>query len=184
MMTPQQFAEGLGWLSEMAFAPEKDPATDQGRAWLARLTSALAEMRATGEEWVTVCRQANARGGSHPTSGELARLIGEQRIESAREARETEYRDRRLIDAARPNESSGWSHGRSLTADYRAVCDLVRRGHRGPESGESYTAAVMREERERQDAEERGREYRPRVYGPSLEAQPNPMQRRVAEVQR
>lgn len=177
MMTPQQFAEGLGWLSEMAFGPDKNPATETGRAWLSRLTNALAEIRATGAEWVQVCRDANARGGNHPTSGELARLIGEARIERAREERETEYRDRKLIDPSRPNESAGWSNGRSLTADYRAVQDLVRRGHPGQSSGESYQSAVMREERERAEAEERGREYRPRVYGPSLEAPTNPMRR-------
>lgn len=78
-----------------------------------------------------------------------------------------------FIEPGSVTEPAGWSSRRSLRADYQATLDLVRRGHPGKGSGESYMAAILREERERADAEERGREYRPPIYGRSLEAPGN-----------
>lgn len=178
MMTQEQLTEAVAWLADLPNAVDLRPSSPVARGWLGRLGTEAIEAHVTGADIVAACRQiARTPGAFFPTPGQIVTAAHEARVERAREERETEYRDRKLIDPTRPNESPGWSNGRSLTADYRAVQDLVRRGHPGQSCGGSYTAAVLREERERQDAEERGREYQPRVYGPSLEAPTNPMRR-------
>lgn len=180
-MSPEKLMEGLGWLSELSFPPSTDMATPAGRAFLGRLSTSLAELRVTDEEWVAICREANRRGGNHPTSGELARMVGELRVEAAKEARESDWRGQRAItfDPSAVNASAGWSNGRSLRRDYGATLDLVRRGHPGQSSGEGYMAAILREEGERREAESSGERWAPPRYGPDLSAGRSPLERLV-----
>ena len=75
---------------------------------------------------------------------------------------------RRLPEWSDPalHPPDGWTRGRDMGEVAAAVQGLVRRGHLGAQGGEGYVVAVLREERERADAEARGERYRPRTYGP------------------
>jgi hypothetical protein len=62
---------------------------------------------------------------------------------------------------------------RDQAAFHRLVVDIIERGHSGPEGGEPYVAAVLREEREEAEAKACGATYRKRRYGPSLVGNPD-----------
>lgn len=177
MLTPASVREGIGWLSDMPNAPDVDPSSESGQAWLARLFAELAAVSATGEELTSTCRaMARKAGAFHPTPGQIAQAVLERRSELARAARETEWRAQRdsgLMSVA-PREVGGGAQvasgfgQRDQEAFFKLVTGLVERGHPGPEGGEPYVAAVLREEREQEEANARGEAYRPRRYGPSL----------------
>lgn len=180
MISPHELNEALAWLSDLPNRPDLDPDSEAAVAWVGRLMAELQEVRATGPALIAACRAISRRAGQfYPTPGQIAEEVRTRLLEAVKAQRETEWQQHKQLihDPDLRNEGPGWSHGRFLTADYRDVQDLVRRGHAGRESGEGYMAAVLREERERADAEAAGREYVPRRYGPSLEASTNPMKK-------
>lgn len=91
-------------------------------------------------------------------------------------ARDAEWRAQRIAEPLRvePREVGGGTQvppgfgQRDQAAFYRLVVGIIERGHPGPEGGEPYVAAVLREEREQAEANARGETYRLRRYGPSL----------------
>jgi len=177
MLTPTSVREGLGWLSDMANAPDCDPSTVAGQAWLSRLFSELAHVSATGEELTSTCRaMARKAGAFHPTPGQLAQALLERRIEVAKAERANEWRGQleRGPSLVAPREVGGGAQvptgfgARNREEFYGLIVGIIERGHKGPEGGEPYVAAVLREEREQAEANTRGETYRPKRYGPSL----------------
>lgn len=175
MLTPASVREGIGWLSDMPNAPDCDPSTVAGQAWLSRLFSELAHVSATGEELTSTCRaMARKAGAFHPTPGQIAQALLERRIAVAKEERAHEWRGQIGPAPIAPREVGGGAQvpqgfgQRDQSAFGRQVVNLIERGHQGPEGGEPYVAAVLREEREQEEANARGEVYRPRRYGPSL----------------
>ena len=160
-MNQNELTEGLGWLSELAFPPETNPATVEGERWMRRLTAEMLEIRPTGEEWIAACRHFNRKGGSHPTTGELAQRVKDDRLARTMSRREIEWEELRR-SRIEPGEGLA---PRAMVADYAHVLDLVRRGFDGP----GYLDRV----REEQRTGER------RHYAPSLEAPGNPVRRLV-----
>lgn len=168
--TPTEVVEALRWLLDLPGATNVDPNSPAGRSWLQRLGVELAEASVTGPELIEAARVLARRDGQFfPTPGQFVAAAVAQRLERAREERETEHR--RLpaattpAEGAYPNEPLGWTRGRRLTEDLERVHDLQRRGHRGQEQGERYMAAVLREERERAAA---GASWVPPRYGPPV----------------
>lgn len=172
-MNRQEILAAMAWLFDLPQPPFPSARSPEAAAWAERLALELADVQATGVELLDACKAIARRPGQFfPSPGQVATEVKAQRLAAAERRREHEWKDRRTIDHDPTiiGQGPGWSNGRSLTADYDAVRDLVRRGHKGRAGGESYMAAVLREERERAEVEARGSRYQPRRYGPNLES--------------
>lgn len=185
-----EVAAALRWLSDLPFGPPLSPHEAEGRAWLERLHVSLQSIQPTGAELLDACQAIAAeRGAAFPTPGQIVTVIRERRV-----ARASAEREREGLAAARAlppppapaaeggHPPPGWTKGRSMSATHDAIVDLVRRGHRGREGGEHYVVAVLREERERAEAEARGEAWRPPRYGPNLLAHGGTIGRRVGDL--
>lgn len=171
MIQVQEVRAALRWLEDLPGAP----AAASAAPWLERLSAELERVSATGPALLDACQRIARRAGQwHPTPGQIAEEVQAVRMSQADARQATAWRDpapasRQLpgsLDAAvYPPE--GWTRGRDMGEVAAAIQDLVRRGHRGADSGEGYVVAVLREERERDEARARGERYRPPVYGPS-----------------
>lgn len=183
MLDLQHTTAALGWLRDLSNPPDTSPATAAGREWLQRLDAEMTDARATGPELVAAAREMARAGGFFPTPGAIAERIRERRLAAIREERETAWRDQLGNGAAiegkawaRDSEAGDFVRGtmegfrnRNQREFLRRVVDLVRRGHPGPSADceETLVAAVLREEREEDEARARGEQYRRRRYGPS-----------------
>lgn len=177
MITPEHLRAALGWLGDLPHRPVTDYDSAAGKAWLQRLGAELSDVKAAGPELVEACRAlARAPGAFHPTPGQIAEAVVAWRLNRAHAERETEWRQRRTEAApfGTPQVSSSANapagFARRNQAEFHArVVDLIQRGHRGPtEGGETYVAAVLREEAEEAAARASGEAWRPTRYGPSL----------------
>lgn len=171
MISPNEFKTALGWLSDLPQRPDIDPRSPEGQAWMGRLLAELQSIGATGPELVAACRaMARAQGAFFPTPGQIAEAVKAARQRAAEATREHGWRASRI---APPQEGGhaqvpGGFASRDQVEFHEKVVALIARGHAGPDIGEPYVAAVLREEAEAAAALEQGEVYRHRRYGPSL----------------
>jgi len=183
-ITHREVLSALAWLSDLPHAPTADFGSPVGRAWLQRLGEALAGPNPTGEELYAACKSLSGKAGQFfPTPMQIANLVTTRRVGTQGSSPRAPLPSPPpggiggLLacnrDVGAGNFVRGTREGfrfRDQVEFHARVMELQRRGHPGisPDHPEGYVDAVLREEREQDECEARGAQWRPQRYGPSV----------------
>ena len=187
-MSQREALDALCWLSDLPNAPPAGFGTPEGRAWLGRLSESLASVKPTGPELTAACKSLSGKVGQFfPTPMQIANLVVTRRVvaqgSSPRAPEQPPGGIDGLLGCTREVGAGKFVRGtregfrfRDQAEFHMRVMEIQRRGCAGD------VDAVLREEREQDECEARGEQWRPQRYGPSVLAGGLPGLQQIAQV--
>jgi hypothetical protein len=189
-ITQREALDALAWLADLPHAPAAGFGTPEGRAWLGRLSEALAGVKPTGPELTAACKSLSGKAGQFfPTPMQIAILVVSRRVvaqgSSPRDPTPPPGGIEGLLGCNREVGAGKFVRGTREGFRFRDQVEFHLRGmeiQRRGDAGVSCVDAVLREEREQDECEARGEQWTPQRYGPSVLAGGIPGLQQIAQV--